>query len=65
MKKRILLSVAAIVIIVIAWYFVLPSRTPAPQPPMIQLSAQNFSAFAQAFNHDDSVARLVLLVSPT
>ena len=65
MKKRILLRAATVVAALIASYFLLPSHTPAPQPPMETLSAENFSDFLSAFNNDTSEARLVLLLSPT
>jgi len=65
MKKRILYSTVAILLVLLAWYFFLPSLTPAPQPPLDQLSAQNFSDFPRAFNQDASSVRLILLVSPT
>ena len=65
MKKRILWGAAAIIAALIAAYFLLPSHTPAPQPPMETLSVGNFSDFLGAFNKDTSEARLVLLLSPT
>lgn len=65
MKKRILVGAAAILAVLVAAYFLLPSHTPAPQPPMETLSLSNFSDFLRAFNKDTSEARLVLLLSPT
>jgi hypothetical protein len=65
MKKRILYSTAAILFVLMAWYFFSPSVTPAPQPPLVQLSAQNFSTFSQSFDRDTGNVHLVLLVSPT
>lgn len=65
MKKRILLGLAVAIAALIAAYFLLPSHTPAPQPPMETLSAENLSDFLGAFNKDTSEARLVLLLSPT
>ncbi|HEV2490096.1 MAG TPA: hypothetical protein VGT03_09835 [Candidatus Acidoferrales bacterium] len=65
MKKRILYSTAAILLVLLAWYFFSPSLTPAPQPPLDILSAQNFSDFSRAFNQDTGSVHVVLLVSPT
>lgn len=65
MKKRILYSVVAVLIILLGWYFLQPSRTPAPQPPLEALSTQDFSDFTTAFNKDRMEVRLVLLLSPT
>lgn len=65
MKKRLLLGLAVAIAALIAAYFLLPSHTPAPQPPMETLSAENFSDFLSAFNNDTSETRLVLLLSPT
>lgn len=65
MKKRLLLGLAVATAALIAAYFLLPSHTPAPQPPMETLSAENFSDFLSAFNNDTSETRLVLLLSPT
>jgi cytoskeletal protein RodZ len=66
--KKLLITLAVIVSVVAGfaiWQAHRPRRTPAGQPPLDPLSAQNFSDFTSAFNRSTSSARLVLLLSPT
>lgn len=40
-------------------------RAPAGQPPLLNLTAANFTALPQAFNAASGEVRVLLLLSPT
>lgn len=66
MKKRALISVAAVILLAfLGWYAWAPPHTPAEQPQMVILSRENIQQFRSDFNREPASARLVLLVSPT
>lgn len=66
MKRRaVLLVVAAIVLLLAVVYLWGPSSAPAGQEPLVTLTSTNFAEFANAFDRDANVPRLVLLLSPT
>lgn len=64
-RKRLLLLIVVILAAIGVWYALGPSRTPAPQPPLTQLTRQNFTQFTNAFNGELQNPRLILLLSPT
>lgn len=65
-RYRLLLIIAAVILILAAFYMFQPSRTPTPQPPLVTLNSANFAAsFYGAINNKPQGMRLVLLLSPT
>jgi len=52
-------------LVLVAAYLCGPSSVPEGQPPLLTLTAANFSEFETAFDGDTSVPRVVLLLSPT
>jgi hypothetical protein len=64
-KRAILIPVAAFGLALAAVYLWGPSSAPSGQEPLLALSDANFSQFANAFDVDPDVPRLVLLLSPT
>jgi len=64
-KKAIIAGVVAALFLLVAAYLWGPSSVPEGQPPLLTLTARNFSEFETAFDGDTSALRLVLLVSPT
>ena len=66
MKRKALIAglVAALLLVAVA-YLSGPSSVRPGQPPLLTLTAANFSEFETAFEADTSVPRVVLLLSPT
>jgi hypothetical protein len=64
-RKAIIAGVVAAVLLLVAAYLWGPSKVPQGQPPLLTLTAANFSEFETAFEADTSVPRVVLLLSPT
>ena len=64
-RKAIIAGVAAALLLLVAAYLWGPSSVPQGQPPLLTLTAENFSEFETAFDSDTSVPRVVLLLSPT
>jgi hypothetical protein len=63
-KTIVLVSVTALLVLVAAYLWG-PSSVPQGQPPLLTLTAANFSEFETAFDSEPSVLRVVLLLSPT
>ena len=64
-RKAIIAGVVAALLLLVAAYLWGPSSVPQGQPPLLTLTAGNFSQFEAAFDGDRSVPRVVLLLSPT
>jgi hypothetical protein len=66
MKRRAIIAcvVAALLLAAVAYLWG-PSSIPPGQPPLLTLTAANFSEFETAFEADTNVPRVVLLLSPT
>lgn len=64
-KRVIVVAVAAFGLALAAAYLWGPSSAPPGQEALLALSDANFSQFANAFDADPDVPRLVLLLSPT
>ncbi len=64
-KRAIIVTVAAVLVLLAGTYLWGPSSVPAGQEPLLALSGTNFSEFEKAFDGETGVTRLVLLVSPT
>jgi len=64
-RKRVFAIVAALVLAAIGLYLYAGHETPAGQPPLTALTAQNFAAIGDAFNADKDSVRVLLLLSPT
>ncbi len=66
MKTRyVVLVVALLALVALAWYGWGPSRTPAGQPPLASLHKDDVASFREAFNGAADEVRVVLLLSPT
>lgn len=66
MKKRIIvLGLVALAVLFASVYLRGPGTVPAGQKPVVTLSSANISGFEGAFDADENVPRLVLLLSPT
>jgi hypothetical protein len=64
-KRAILVAAAAFGLALAAVYLWGPSSAPSGQEPIFALSDANFNQFANSFDADPDVPRLVLLLSPT
>jgi hypothetical protein len=64
-RKAIIAGVVAALLLVAVAYLWGPSSVPPGQPPLLTLTAANFSEIESAFEADTSVPRVVLLLSPT
>lgn len=64
-RKAIIAGVLAALLLLVAAYLWGPSSVPQGQPPLLTLTAENFSEFETAFDGDTSVPGVVLLLSPT
>jgi hypothetical protein len=67
MKRKWLIgvAVAAVFVLFAAAYLWGPGSAPYGQAPVVTLSEGNLEEFEKAFDGETSVARLVLLLSPT
>lgn len=65
MKKKLIVLVAAVVILFVAIHLWVPGKVPAGQSPLVRLSSVNVSQFERAFDGDADTPRLVLMLSPT
>jgi hypothetical protein len=59
-----LVAVAALVALA-AWHVLAPRRTPAGQPPLVRLAADNFDVLRAAINERAGETRVLVLLSPT
>jgi hypothetical protein len=64
-RKAIIAGVMATLLLLVAAYLWGPSSVPQGQPPLLTLTAGDFSEFETAFDGDTSVPCVVLLLSPT
>lgn len=65
-RYRLLLIIVALILAFGLFYSLQPSKTPAPQPPLVTLNSANFNtSFYGALNASPRDFRLVLLLSPT
>jgi hypothetical protein len=64
-RKATIAGVVAALLLLVAAYLWGPSSVPQGQPPLLTLTARNFSEFVTGFDGDTSVPRVVLLLSPT
>jgi len=64
-KRAIVVTIAAVLVLLAVAYLWGPSSVPAGQEPLLALSSTNFSEFEKAFDSNTDVPRLVLLLSPT
>jgi hypothetical protein len=64
-KRALLVAVAVFGLALAAAYLWGHSAAPRGQEPLVVLSEANFSEFANSFDADLDVPRLVLLLSPT
>jgi len=64
-KRAIVVTIAAVLVLLSVAYLWGPSSVPAGQEPLLALSSTNFSEFEKAFDSNTGVPRLVLLLSPT
>lgn len=64
-KKAGAVGLLAVPLLLAAWYYGGPSRTPAGQQPLLTLSRSNFNEFETAFDAATDAPRLVVLLSPT
>ena len=66
MRKRLLIAVMIAALLLTAGVYLWgPSKTPQGQPPLLTLSASNFSEFQSAFDSAADEPRIILLLSPT
>ncbi len=67
MKKKILVVIAVIGVVLLATVFYrwLPGSVPSTQKPLVTLASANITQFAAAFDTDEDVPRVILLLSPT
>jgi hypothetical protein len=64
-RKAIIAGVVAALLLVAITYVWGPPSVPPGQPPLLTLTAVNFSEFETAFDADTHVPRVLLLLSPT
>ena len=64
-RKRILILIPALILCGALYYFYAGHQTPAGQPPLADLTPQNFTTLENAFNASNDDVRVLLLLSPT
>jgi hypothetical protein len=64
-KRLIGVAVAAVLVLLGVTYLWGPGSAPRGQEPVLTLSQTNFGEFEKAFDTDNDVPRLILLLSPT
>jgi hypothetical protein len=64
-KTALLVAAAAIVLTLVARYFVGGHRVPAGQPPLAELTPASLDSLKSEFNRTPDQVRIVLLLSPT
>jgi hypothetical protein len=65
MKSTWLIGLAAIVVALLAGYFLQGSHAPSGQPVLAEISAQTLSGLQTEFNRTPARLRVILLLSPT
>ena len=71
MKRTIVILAALVVVLGGLFYYFFgaalqaPGQTPAGQPALVALNADNFPAIKQEFNDSRNSVRVILLLSPT
>jgi hypothetical protein len=66
MKKKLIISAAiTVVVVLVAFYVWVPGSAPQGQPPLVKLTPGSLSQFASAFDTYSNLPRVVLLLSPT
>jgi hypothetical protein len=58
-------GVVAVVALLAVRHVAGPRRTPAGQPPLVKLSAENFDRLRDAFNAHAGQTRILAMLSPT
>jgi hypothetical protein len=56
---------AAVVAVLAGFYLGRGSRPPAGQPALVEINTETLSALQAEFNRDESILRVILLLSPT
>ena len=65
-RRAILRSVFLLILAgILAWRVFAPPHSPATQPPLHTLTAEDVPAFRAAFNDAAGKVRMILLLSPT
>ena len=64
-RKRIIVILAVLILCAALFYFYAGGQTPQGQPPLANLTPQNFTAIESAFNAAKDNVRVLLLLSPT
>lgn len=66
-RKSYALVLAAMVVLssAAAWYVWGPRETPAGQPELAELTAENLTGLQRQFNDDADKVRMLVLLSPT
>jgi len=62
-KNKWFWGLPGLVLLTVAWYFLLSAITPNGQPPLTRLTSDDL--FVSRFNRAASNVRMVLLLSPT
>ena len=67
MKRKLALTalLATLAAAALLYYYYGLGMAPSGQPPMVSLTAENFSTLKVAFNREPDSARVVMLVAPT
>lgn len=67
LKRLLLLTTLAIVVVAgyAAWHVWGISSAPEGQPPLVEISQQNYAGFRDAFNAAAGEPRIIALLSPT
>lgn len=61
----VVVALAVVATLALAWHRYGPRDTPAGQPPLQTLEASTLEAFKRAFNEAEAKTRVVVLLSPT
>jgi hypothetical protein len=63
--KKVIVAVAAAVVLAALWHTFGPRTTPASQAPLASLSVAALQDFQSEFNQNADRTRVILLLSPT
>jgi hypothetical protein len=64
-SRIVLVTLAAVVVAALLWYFYGPRYVPEGQPPLATLRADRLEALRADFNRDAGRTRIIVLLSPT
>jgi hypothetical protein len=60
-----MLAVVVALVLAVAWSLLRPGEAPPGQPPLVTLGSESLQDLRADFNRDTTLARIIVLLSPT